>query len=585
MPVKLLEAFDSVLKHYSQQPELTERLKEGWSDFENRYPEQARLLQQSLEDFLKEFMGEDLEDLARLTIPEMNVPTLPANMPLPVAQPVLAIPDGPAQVMAQLRQEWQTADENLQGDIMGFIIKIITKSKDPNQAKRPVPKNLPPEAALAPISAQPQPEAVAVNRPDRGAVDGKMPAAARWRYQPQPDSGPHHDYPEAFANSQVLPGDLKLIGARVRGRMHKHNGTPCDDWFEFGSSGTWTIIAVADGAGSKKFSRLGAKHACLGAVKYLKENLAQHELQKRAKWISQTFNRNVDGGYGVFDEPDLQFVQKHLHEAMRYAHSRLVALADKFKNEPSHTQVLGRPLELKDLSPTLLVAVHCNVPVNGSDFSFILTCQIGDGMAAAVFRTGALSLLARPDTGTFSGETEFLTSASKLQPDYLWRKTYPFFSPIRAFMIMTDGVADDYFPSKPEMLRLYGDLVINRIIGFNAQGLSDEKVLNYLHQYNLPDIEKLNWANLKIGGELIASNVNWPVLIYSIKNYADALGVPLEKVITTPELLMATKFLQPKPLEGVETPDERLCRWLDSYQVRGSADDRTLVVLYREVIA
>ena len=31
-------------------------------------------------------------------------------------------------------------------------------------------------------------------------------------------------------------------------------------------------------------------------------------------------------------------------------------------------------------------------------------------------------------------------------------------------MVMTDGVADDYFPNEPNMLELYGDLVLNQVI-------------------------------------------------------------------------------------------------------------------------
>jgi hypothetical protein len=79
-------------------------------------------------------------------------------------------------------------------------------------------------------------------------------------------------------------------------------------------------------------------------------------------------------------------------------------------------------------------------------------------------------------------------------------------------MLVTDGVADDYFPEDPGMLRLYGDLVKEGIIG------------PAVHSH-------------ETGG---------------------------------------------KRLDQPVSAQEKLRRWLDSYHVKGSFDDRTLVVLYRE---
>ena len=89
-----------------------------------------------------------------------------------------------------------------------------------------------------------------------------------WKYKPLPA-----DEPDPHEESQTLSlpvGDgWTVTGARVRGKKHKHEGTHCDDWFEARQSGSWVIIAVSDGAGSSKFSRIGARASCQAAVDFL----------------------------------------------------------------------------------------------------------------------------------------------------------------------------------------------------------------------------------------------------------------------------------------------------------------------------
>ena len=52
-------------------------------------------------------------------------------------------------------------------------------------------------------------------------------------------------------------------------KKHKHEGTHCDDWFDFATAGKWTILAVADGGGSYRFSRVGAQAAAEAVVRSL----------------------------------------------------------------------------------------------------------------------------------------------------------------------------------------------------------------------------------------------------------------------------------------------------------------------------
>ena len=97
--------------------------------------------------------------------------------------------------------------------------------------------------------------------------------AGLWNYLPIPENEPE-PAPEYLKCNLAYPG-AHVIGARVRGKKHKHEGSNCDDWFEAAAYGDATFLAVSDGAGSKKFSRIGAKESCKAATGFLREGYAE----------------------------------------------------------------------------------------------------------------------------------------------------------------------------------------------------------------------------------------------------------------------------------------------------------------------
>lgn len=423
------------------------------------------------------------------------------------------------------------------------------------------------------------------HRADVAAIEPKSPAEStpppqpvtpRWNYVPIPrdkDPAPHDD---SYHLPLVTPGGLKLLGARVRGKKHKHEGTNCDDWFEFLTVGPWTLIAVADGAGSHKFSRVGAKVACRAAVGSLQDRLQDHVLRPRTPWSAETFRRDEAGQ--AFAEPDLEIVQETLHRAMHAAYEAVAAATAERAAQLRYTELMGRNLILSDLSCTLLLAVHATVLVKEGNWDFVMACQIGDGMSAAIYRNGTVGLLGEADSGEFSGQTKFLTMKSELSRPNLCHKTFPFLSPMRALMVMTDGVADDYFPNDPGMLRLYGDLVLNRIIELRGPGPGG--IAAALRETLLPTPEDLERAEFESLMETPTAEGPLRATVRSVAAFAERLGKTIPEVIRSPALLAAGAC---KAVRGAETPPEaRLRDWLDVYQVRGSFDDRTLVVLHRE---
>jgi hypothetical protein len=415
---------------------------------------------------------------------------------------------------------------------------------------------------------------------------------AQWQYLPLPENepDPHSEFDAKF-QSNITP-NFNLIGARVRGKKHKHEGTHCDDWFEFSSSNNWTIIAVSDGAGSKKFSRVGARVACKSAVTYLEDALRGLKLEKRQLWTEETFKR--DQATGKFAETDLEEIQQALHQAMKTAYLAIEMATKERYNSYDHGEILGnRRLNITDLSATLLLAIHTTVNYKDTDYSLIFTCQVGDGAIAAIDHNENLSLLAIPDSGEFSGQTDFLTSKNKLESQHLMSKTFAYFKPLKALMIMTDGVADDYFPSAPEMLRLYGDLLINKILPHSITNF--EEINEALRCTRLGSLTGLKDAQLKFKStiqRLVNSQETiQKIELYSLAEYSRELGISVIKILKSPALLSAV-YSDFCNLENSDNLDliqshlssaEKLCLWLDSYTVKGSFDDRTLVILYSEL--
>ncbi|MDB9313119.1 PP2C family serine/threonine-protein phosphatase [Spirulina sp. CS-785/01] len=392
----------------------------------------------------------------------------------------------------------------------------------------------------------------------------------KWQYNPIP---PHEPDPhsESFCQTLKTPHHYTLLGARVRGKKHKHEGTNCDDWFTCSTSGDWTIIAVADGAGSRPFSRVGARVSCEASVGYLEDRLKGLKLQKRELWSVDTFQRQEDTG--AFLAEDLEAVQCALHEAMRVAYNAVDKAVQQRHPYTKYYISLGhRYIELNDLAATLILVVQTTVNYKNTEYSLLFTCQVGDGITVALDNEGNIQPLSCPDSGSFSGETEFLVTEGKLERDVLMRKTFPFFRPLKALFVMTDGVADDYFPIEKQAKTLYGDLLLNGIIELSLD--SDNRFWGYLDQL---EQQKHHFTSL-VHPLTSPENSPQPISIYSSRKLARTLGFSLPDLIATPQLLTVARKLDknnPTP------PPEKLKLWLDNYTKKGSFDDRTVVILHR----
>ncbi|MDE3952253.1 protein phosphatase 2C domain-containing protein [Glaesserella parasuis] len=240
-------------------------------------------------------------------------------------------------------------------------------------------------------------------------------------------SNPNERFWKKDSASGEIPTNFgKLLAARMRGRSHAHKGTCCDDDFAmtFHEKSGVHFIAVADGAGSAEFSRLGSKLAVEAAKEKVLEQLEQNEKYQAITSFSETEKlKGVANGL--------------LFQAVQAAFYAQESAAEK------------EQIPVKSLSCTLLLAL--TLPLENNQW-FTACYWVGDG-AAAILDLGfpKVKLLGEVDTGSYSGETVFLNRA-EIEPEKLISRIstdlqdYP---PI--LMLMTDGVSDPKFKTDAKL--------------------------------------------------------------------------------------------------------------------------------------
>jgi len=389
--------------------------------------------------------------------------------------------------------------------------------------------------------------------------DVTVHTASMWKYNPVPESP--EPFPEAICGEKSASG-FTVTAAAVRGKKHKHEGSNRDDGFSFEFCDGAVIAAVSDGAGSKPFSRIGAKAACEAVIKYAKIRL---EAIKR-----DNPEYRLDLGKAL-DSPEFGAVCSSVAEMLRGSFAEAFAAVEnayeKRKDYPEFEKAIGRKPELKNFSCTLLAAVIIPVETeNGTEY-LTAAIQLGDGMIAAVDGNAdfqnALIILGAADSGSFAGETEFITSEQFRSSESLMSRTKIRRGRLTSLMLMTDGVADDYYPNNPELLRLALDLKLN--------GITEVVEAEIPADISVPEPVSYPWVN--------DSDVQY-ALQYT-KNVLSETGMSLEE-------LWKNKGVQKKAslaeFGTVHEKDraEMLKVWLDNYVERGSFDDRTLLLISTE---
>lgn len=221
--------------------------------------------------------------------------------------------------------------------------------------------------------------------------------------------------PVEATGTRASSSGWSLVVASRRGRLHAHRGEHREDAGAVVTfAGGW-CAAVADGAGSAKWSRLGSAIATQVATHALREALA----------------------HGSAPAEALPHAMTRAGEAANDAMRQFAELAG---------------LALRDLRTTLLIAA-----AHGERLA---TLQVGDG-AIALVRADQTALLPHAgDAGEFSGEvTHFLPddgAVERLGASLVVHESSAF----RALLLASDGVEDPWYPLARHAPALFAQLEV-----------------------------------------------------------------------------------------------------------------------------
>jgi hypothetical protein len=190
-----------------------------------------------------------------------------------------------------------------------------------------------------------------------------------------------------------------VIGGTTRGRVHANDGTHREDAMAIAASPHLVILIAADGAGSSRWSRVGAETACRTVLNTLTPALTHPEAD-----------------LGVL-----------LRES--------VSQACRVIEEVAHRT--GEPT--REFRSTLLAACWLRTP----DGESLHAIQVGDGAMVARRSDGSVLRLVNDVQGEYSGEVSaFLPDENALAAVAVQHEA----SDVQAVLVMTDGVEDPFYP-------------------------------------------------------------------------------------------------------------------------------------------
>ncbi|MDR2033232.1 MAG: protein phosphatase 2C domain-containing protein [Helicobacteraceae bacterium] len=238
----------------------------------------------------------------------------------------------------------------------------------------------------------------------------------------EPDKNLPH--PKAHSDRKKITQNesgVYIAAASKRGRSHAHVGSFRDDDFFIDCCDDWSVLVVADGAGSAKLSRVGSKEASNAAGKTLSKKLKEDgdKLTELIKpWDGTTKQDKINS-----------IVSAAFWEAVTRAINSVESESKSNNAQP------------RDLATTLLAAIAKRI--NGR--VFIAAFWVGDGVIAAYSGNDKekIRILGKPDEGEYAGQTRFLDRA--IVNDFASRMKVGFFADIKAIVLTTDGVSDPMF--------------------------------------------------------------------------------------------------------------------------------------------
>ncbi len=263
-----------------------------------------------------------------------------------------------------------------------------------------------------------------------------------------------------------------IVAASKRGRSHAQEGKPRDDHFRMKHiSNGWYIMAVADGAGSAKFSRKGSQLACDESVNNCILQLDDNDAFEEA--IAKYHEQKKEGSEEEARKEVGNYIYNIVGASAFKAHKAINAEAAAMKLQPK-------------LYATTLLLTICKK----FDFGwFIASFWVGDGAICLYNRKEhTAKILGVPDEGEYAGQTRFLTMPEIFTDTtaFYQRLRFTIVNDFTALFLMSDGVSDPKFETDVNLNNpdkwddLWNDLKENGVELTDDNEESKDQLLNWL---------------------------------------------------------------------------------------------------------
>jgi serine/threonine protein phosphatase PrpC len=230
----------------------------------------------------------------------------------------------------------------------------------------------------------------------------------------------------------------KLVVSSRRGRSHAHEGKFRDDGFDYAlfEDNGWGVIAVADGAGSARYSRKGSGIACESVVEFFKTQITNEQYAD--------FDKAIENAHADKNEE----TQKKLSSLVIDFIGRAAYNAHKKIADEASANVAAP----KDYSTTLIFAL-----VKKFDFGYcIASFWVGDGGIGIYNKEKQeVTVLGTPDGGEYAGQTRFLTMPDIFANNaHISRIKLKIVENFTGLVLMTDGITDPKFQTDANLGRI-----------------------------------------------------------------------------------------------------------------------------------
>lgn len=262
-----------------------------------------------------------------------------------------------------------------------------------------------------------------------------------------------------------------IVAASKRGRSHAQEAKPRDDHFKMvHMDNGWYIMAVADGAGSAKFSREGSRIACEESVNHC---IVELNANKGFEDAISKYNERMEEGESEARKQVGDYIYKIVGTAAFKAHRAINVEAAATNNQP------------KQYATTLLLTISKRFSFGW----FLASFWVGDGAICLYDKQShTAKILGVPDEGEFAGQTRFLTMPDifKDSTNFYQRLRFSIVDDFTALFMMTDGVSDPKFETDANLNNpdkwnaLWNDLKENGVELTDDNEVSKDQLLNWL---------------------------------------------------------------------------------------------------------